>query len=93
MSENAKTLIGVLTGTAGTAVSATINDVLGIVLTAINIVYLAVLIIIRIISKIKEARENDGVIDADEAAGIAGEIKTGIEQITEKIEEVKKDGK
>ena len=73
-------LLFICTGIAGTAVSSTIGDVLGIILTIVNIVYLVALLGFRIYAKIKRATE-DGVIDADEAEDIANTIKDGIEEV------------
>ena len=77
------------TGLAGTAISATISDVLGIVLTLINIIYLAVFLGFKIYAKIKKASE-DGKITAEEAEEISKEIKEASELLDK---EVKKNGK
>ena len=85
MNENTQTIIGVATGLVGTGVTATINDVLGIVLTAVNILYLCFIIGYRIYTKIKKAKE-DGVITEDETKDIAQTTQDGITEIKERIE-------
>ena len=85
MSENTKTVIGVLSGTVGTAVSSTIQDVLGIVLTAINILYLVVILGLRIYAKIKEANK-DGVITKEEIDDIADTAQSGISEIKQEVD-------
>ena len=75
-------------GVVATAVTATIQDVLGIILTCINIVCLITTITMRIVKKVKEAKA-DGVITPEEAKDIVDEATNGIKQ----IEEVSKNGK
>ena len=76
-------------GVVATAVTATIQDVVGIILTCINIVYLVTIIAMRIIKKVKEAKA-DGVITPEEMNDIIDEAEKGKKQIEE---EVNKHGK
>lgn len=90
MNENTQTIIGVVTGLVGTGVATTINDVLGVVLTAVNIIYLCFIIGYRIYTKIKKAKE-DGVITKEEVEDIVSTTQEGISEIKDKVEsEVKK---
>lgn len=76
-------------GVVATAVTATIQDVVGIILTCINIVYLVTIIAMKIIKKVKEAKA-DGVITPEEAKDIVDEATNGIKQIEEASKNVKK---
>ena len=78
-----KTLLDVIaisTGVAGASISATIGEVLGIVLTCINIIYLLIIIGLKVYTKIKDAMK-DGQIDADELKDIEKTIKDGMDEV------------
>lgn len=76
-------------GVIATAVTATIQDVAGIILTCVNIVYLVTIIAMRIVKKYKEAKA-DGVVTPEEMQDIIDEAESGKKQIEE---EVNKHGK
>ena len=70
------------TGVAGTAVSATLSEVLGLILTCINIIYLLVILTIKIVSKVQKAKE-DGKIDEDEVKDIEKTIHDGLDEVNQ----------
>ena len=83
MESSSKTILDVIsigTGVAGASISATIGDVLGIVLTCINIVYLLIIIGLKVYAKIRDALK-DGKIDDEEIKDIEETIKDGMNEV------------
>lgn len=77
-------LICYLSGTIGLTITQNVSDILGIILTAVSIVSMAVCLIINLINRIKKAKE-DGKVTDEELKEILGEIEKTKKEIDNEL--------